>query len=70
MRGSNVPVTGMCIVRVQVGGDGLRYRVVVNPDISTVRAERTREYGGLDATVRAVRAFLEDFAADLPCPPA
>jgi len=60
------PLTGVCLVRVQWEGQRLRYRVVLNPDLSTTRHEVARECRDLDDAMQEVRGFLRAFAAARP----
>jgi hypothetical protein len=60
------PLTGVCFVRVQWEGQRLRYRVVLNPDLSTTRREVARDCRDLDDAMREVRGFLLAFASARP----
>ena len=60
------PLTGVCLVRVQWEGQRLRYRVVLNPDLSTTRREVARDCRDLDDAMREVRGFLVAFATARP----
>lgn len=64
MREQDPPLTGVCYVRVHVEESGrLRYRVTVNPDISSAASERRWECRDQAGAVRAVQEFLAAFEA-------
>ena len=55
------PGVALCVIRVEVKRAVRRYRVATSPDVRLV-PETARHYTDLDATMRAVRSFLEALA--------
>ncbi|HJU00866.1 MAG TPA: hypothetical protein VJ966_06615 [Actinomycetes bacterium] len=58
------PVSGFCVVRVEVERRGLLIVLVLNPDRSQTSTERSETFGDIDEAVGVVREFLVRFVTD------
>lgn len=54
--------TGVCIVRVEPHGQGLRLTVTVNPDIAQRSTEKPHHFTEVDDALAAVEDFLVEYA--------
>lgn len=54
--------TGVCIVRVEPHGQGLRLTVTVNPDIAARSTEKPSSFTEVGAALAAVEDFLIEYA--------
>lgn len=54
--------TGVCIVRVEPHGQGLRLTVTVNPDIAAQPTEKPHSFTEVGDALAAVEEFLVEYA--------
>ena len=54
--------TGVCIVRVEPHGQGLRLTITVNPDIAARSTEKPHSFTEIGDALVAVEDFLVEYA--------